>query len=77
MYLTGNNISLNANASKQMVIIDYLKNHGETKLLKVLKETQAAKSSLIALVKKGIVGVIFRVSKNEITKNYYLYNKVF
>lgn len=76
VYLTGNNISLNANASKQMVIIDYLKNHGETKLLKVLKETQAAKSSLNALVKKGIVGVIKRESKKEITNNYNKYNKL-
>ena len=76
VYLTGKNISLNANASKQMVIIDYLKNHGETKLLKVLKETQAAKSSLNALVKKGIVGVIKRESKKEITNNYNKYNKL-
>ena len=76
VYLTGKNISLNANASKQMVIIDYLKNHGETKLLKVLKETQAAKSSLNALVKKRIVGVIKRESKKEITNNYNKYNKL-
>ncbi|MFO3664824.1 primosomal protein N' [Anaerococcus sp. ENR0831] len=76
VYLTGKNISLNANASKQMAIIDYLKNHGETKLLKVLKETQAAKSSLNALVKKGIVGVIKRESKKEITNNYNKYNKL-
>lgn len=76
VYLTSKNISLNANASKQMAIIDYLKNHGETKLLKVLKETQAAKSSLNALVKKGIVGVIKRESKKEITNNYNKYNKL-
>ena len=76
VYLTGKNISLNANASKQMAIIDYLKNHGETKLLQVLKETQAAKSSLNALVKKGIVGVIKRESKKEITNNYNKYNKL-
>lgn len=76
VYLTGKNISLNANASKQMAIIDYLKNHGETKLLKVLKETQAAKSSLNSLVKKEIVGVIKRESKKEITNNYNKYNKL-
>ena len=76
VYLTGKNISLNANASKQMAIIDYLKNHGEAKLLKVLKETQAAKSSLNALVKKGIVGVIKLEPKKEITNNYNKYNKL-
>ncbi len=76
VFLTGKNIFLNTNAIKQMAIIDYLKKHGETKLLQVLKETQAAKSSLNALVKKGIVGVIKRESKKEITNNYNKYNKL-
>nr|WP_296141521.1 primosomal protein N' [uncultured Anaerococcus sp.] len=75
VFLTGKNISLNANASKQMAIIDYLRKHGESNLLKVLKDTQAAKSSLNALVKKGIVKIIKRESKKEITSIYNKYKK--
>ncbi len=66
---------LNKNAKKQIEIIDYLKTNGETNIKNLLADTKASKSSLNALVNKGLVQIIKREQKKELNGFYKSYDK--
>lgn len=74
-YLTGNNFSLNANATKQQALVTYLEKNGKTKVSILLKETQSLKSSLNSLIEKNIVAIKKEEAKKDIIKDYDNYKK--
>ena len=66
---------LNKNASKQKVIVDFLRDNGLTRIKELLSKTKASKSSLDSLVNKKIVTLSKKEKSKEIQLETNSYKK--